>query len=92
MQTYKNRIKQNNDHTRILRIIRFRSSFKETFADRSTAISKLNFWESTFAYTVFNKEQNKQTNKQTKKYKYKKVTVTDQRKRKLYIVYRMLLK
>ena len=64
MQTYKNRIKQNNDHTRILRIIRFRSSFKETFADRSTAISKLNFWESTFAYTVFNKEQKKQTNKQ----------------------------
>ena len=35
------------------------NNFKEAFADKSTAISKLNFLESTFAYAVFNKEQNK---------------------------------
>ena len=40
-------------------------TFKETFADKSTAISKLNFSESTFAYAVFNKEQNKQKNTST---------------------------
>ena len=34
-------------------------NFKEIFADKSTAISKLNFLENTFAYAVFNKEQNK---------------------------------
>ena len=33
-------------------------TFKETFGDKSTAISKLNFSDSTFAYAVFNKEQN----------------------------------
>ena len=34
-------------------------NFKEIFADKSTAISKLNFLESIFTYAVFNKEQNK---------------------------------
>ena len=34
--------------------------FKETFADKNTAISKLNFSESTFALAVLNNEQNKQ--------------------------------
>ena len=42
-------------------------TFKETFADKSTAISKLNFSESTFAYAAFNKEQNKQKNTSTQK-------------------------
>ena len=40
--------------------------FKETFADKSNATSKLNFLESTFTDAVFNKEQ-KNNNK---KYKY----------------------
>ena len=34
-------------------------TFKEIFADKSIAISKLNFSERKFAYAVFNKEQNK---------------------------------
>ena len=37
-------------------------TFKETFADKSTAISKLIFLERTFMYEVFNEEQNKQKN------------------------------
>ena len=41
-------------------------TFKETFADKSTTISKLNFSGSTFAYTVFNK-QNKQNKMQVHK-------------------------
>ena len=32
--TYADRIKQNNDHTRILRIIRFRSSFIASLTSR----------------------------------------------------------
>ena len=40
--------------------------FKENFADKSNATSKLNFLESTFTYAVFNKEQNNKN----KKYKY----------------------
>ena len=56
-------------------------TFRETFEDKSTAASKLDFLESTFAYAVFNKEQ-----------KRKKFTVTDQKKSKLYIVHRMLRK
>ena len=32
--------------------------FKETFADKSTAILKLNISESTFVYALLNKEKN----------------------------------
>ena len=66
------------------------NTFKETFADKSTAVSKLNFSESTFAYAEFNQEQNSLKIQVDKK--FKKVTVTDQRKPKLYIVYRVLPK
>ena len=67
-------------------------TFTETFANKSSAISKLNFSESTFVYAVFNKEQNKTKQKIQLHEKFKKVTVTDQRKPKLYIMYKMLPK
>ena len=41
--------------------------FKETYADKYTAISKLNFSGSTFAYAVFNKEQKKKKKEKKKK-------------------------
>ena len=46
-------------------------TFKETYADKYTAISKLNFSESTFVYAVFNKEQKKKKKKKVKKMKKK---------------------
>ena len=61
-------------------------TFIENFADKNTAISELNFWENTFAYAVFDKEQNK-------KNKYIiSLETADHRKSKLYIAYTMLLK
>ena len=67
-------------------------NFKETYANKSTAISKLIFLESRFLYAVFNKylkKTNKNKKKKKKKYKNKKFLkvsycVTDQRKPKLY--------
>ena len=65
-------------------------NFKETYANKSTAISKLIFLESRFLYAVFNKDLNKTNKKQEKKKntrtKFLKVSycVTDQRKPKLY--------
>ena len=44
-------------------------NFKETYANKSTAISKLIFLESRFLYAVFKKDLNKTNKKQKKKKK-----------------------
>ena len=48
MQTYIKPIKQNNDHTRIVRNVRFRSSFKKTRAVMKELLGKVKLKSSYF--------------------------------------------